>query len=211
MLRRPVRELGVREQVARVRERRHPAPLLEARVPADVVGVQVGAHDDVDVRDREAVRGEPAHEGVVALHVPVRPRRPVLVVADAAVDEHRMVRRAQDVGLEAEDEAPRPRFERARLQPGAVLLEPLRRETRQEIEHRQKRAFLLDDAMDRDLAEAEGGCHLRFRSRHQDGPDVGRAPVRTPRCLRARRPIRPRTARRRRCAAPARSRLASGA
>ena len=201
-----------REQVSRLREGRHPAPVLEPRVPADMVDVQVGAHDEVDVLDREPVPPRAAHVGVDRLHVPVRPRRRGLVVADAAIDQDGMVRRAHHVGLDAEHELPGRPVERAPAPARRGSPPALRRQTRQEIEHRQKRALLLDDPMDRDLAEAEGGRHLGFRSTHQDGPDIRLTPVRTPRCPRARRlPIRPRRARRRRCAAPARSRLASGA
>jgi len=36
--------------------------------------------------------------------VPFRPRRAFLVIADAAVDQDGVVRRADDVGLEAQDQ-----------------------------------------------------------------------------------------------------------
>ena len=42
----------------RVREGRDPAAVLPARVPADVVDVQVGAHDEVHLLGRHADRGE---------------------------------------------------------------------------------------------------------------------------------------------------------
>ena len=45
----PELEVPPRHQVGGVRERGHPAPLDEPRVPADVVDVQVGVQDDVDV------------------------------------------------------------------------------------------------------------------------------------------------------------------
>ena len=52
----PVLELAVGEDVARLGEGRHPAAVLEPRVPADVVDVQMRAHDEVDVADAEARR-----------------------------------------------------------------------------------------------------------------------------------------------------------
>ena len=98
----PELELAVGEYVARLGEGRHPAAVLEPRVPADVVGVQVRAHDEIDVADAEARRGQALLVTVGLHHVPERARRPRLVVADAGVDQDVVVRRLHEVALDAE-------------------------------------------------------------------------------------------------------------
>ncbi len=42
-------EIPPPEQIARPGESRHPAPVLQPRIPADVIEVQMRAHHDVDV------------------------------------------------------------------------------------------------------------------------------------------------------------------
>ena len=46
-------ELAVGKHILGLRKGRNPAPVLESRVPADVVTVKVRAHDVVDVADTE--------------------------------------------------------------------------------------------------------------------------------------------------------------
>ena len=46
---RPKTELGFGEHVARVGKGWHPAPVHQPCVPADVIGVQMGTHDEIDV------------------------------------------------------------------------------------------------------------------------------------------------------------------
>ena len=53
-----------------------PSGRSRAGVPADMIGVQMRAHHEVDVVDREPRGSEAAHIGVVGLQMPVRPRRP---------------------------------------------------------------------------------------------------------------------------------------
>ena len=53
---RPVLELPPAEEVARLREGRHPAPVHQPRVPADMVHVQMGAEHGVDALHRVAGR-----------------------------------------------------------------------------------------------------------------------------------------------------------
>ncbi len=100
----PVIELVSPEHVACVRERRHPAAVVQPRVPADMIDMQMRAHDIVDVAKRKSRCGKRARVNVVGLHVPFRTQRPRLVVADAAVDQDGVVRRLHDVGLEAQDQ-----------------------------------------------------------------------------------------------------------
>src|SRR5262245_56429256 len=45
---RPMRQLAVSEHVARVWKGRHPTAVLELRVPADMVDMQVRAHNEID-------------------------------------------------------------------------------------------------------------------------------------------------------------------
>src|SRR5450755_4366252 len=68
-------------KMARVREGRHPAAILQARVPADMIDMQMRAHHDVDVRDGDAGRRQSLHIGVVGINVPFRPQRAGLVIA----------------------------------------------------------------------------------------------------------------------------------
>ena len=49
LLLRPMRELAVGHDVFRLGKGRHPAAVFEPRVPADVIDVQMRAHDIVDV------------------------------------------------------------------------------------------------------------------------------------------------------------------
>ena len=48
---RPVVEFLPGEHVARVRKGRHPTAIFQPRVPADVIDMQMRAHDEVDIRD----------------------------------------------------------------------------------------------------------------------------------------------------------------
>ena len=129
------------------------------------------AHHVIDVADGNAGGVERPQIDVVGFHIPFRTRRPRLVVADAAVDQDGMMRRLHDVGLEAQDQyvvvvervrAPHPR---------PVLCEPLRRKAGQQIQCRQECGFLLDDAMNGEIAGGEFEAHgipaLR-RRRHRD-------------------------------------------
>ena len=78
--------VGLAEHIARVRKRRHPAAVVEPRVPADMVDMQMRAHHHVDLLRPHAGRGEALEIGRVEL-VPDRPLRARLVVADAGVDQ----------------------------------------------------------------------------------------------------------------------------
>ena len=91
-----------------------------------MIDMQMGAHDEIDIIDAQTDGGEPAHEGLVALQIPLRPRRPQLVVADAGVDEHIMMRRAHEIGLETEHQRV-VLSEGLRRQPAAILVEQFRR------------------------------------------------------------------------------------
>ena len=53
----PVGVLLPGKQVAGVREGRNPPAILQACVPSDVIGVQMSAHDKIDVVNRDAGSG----------------------------------------------------------------------------------------------------------------------------------------------------------
>ena len=150
----PVGKLAFGEDVARLGEGRHPAAVLEPRVPADVVGVQMRAHDEVDVGDAKPRRGQVLLEAVGLHHVPERPRGPRLVIAHAGVDEDVVMRGAHQVALDAQHELV-GRVDKARLQPGAVLLQQLLRQGGEELQHVEERPLLLDDAMNRKVAQLD--------------------------------------------------------
>src|SRR5919199_1460199 len=87
-----------------------PRPAVKATWPGVWPGVgsmQMRAHHEVDVVHRYAGSIEPAQIRVVGLHVPFRPLRPRLVVADATVDQDGVMRRLHHIGLEAQDQGVR--------------------------------------------------------------------------------------------------------
>jgi len=155
----PVIEFLLREDVARLREGRDPATVLQPRVPADVIDMQMRAHHEVDVIDREPRGVESTQIRVVGLHVPFRPIGARLVVADAAVDQNGMVRRLHHVGLEAQQQdvlvIQRLRF----AHPCPVLGQHFARQPRQHLKRRDERGFLLDDTMDGEIADRVCEAH----------------------------------------------------
>ena len=155
----PVIKLALGEHVARLREGRHPASVFQSRVPADMIDMQMRAHHEIDVADGNARGAERAHVGVVGLQVPFRAQRPRLVVADAAIDQDGVVRRPHDVGLEAQDQHVVVIDRAGLFHPRLVLSEPLRRECRQHVERGQERGFLLDDAVNAEIAGGQFETH----------------------------------------------------
>src|SRR5262249_26014194 len=96
--------LGAADQIGGVREGRHPPAVLEHRVPADVVEVQMGAEDPVDRLARAPGAREIRQEGPV-LEAPLR-ERPLLVVADARVDHDPLAARVDHEGMDAHAKHP---------------------------------------------------------------------------------------------------------
>ena len=146
--RRPVRELDAAEQVARVRKGRQPAAIDEARVPADVVDVQVRAQHRVDRLRREA-RGCHLVEKRTVQLIPHRDGAR-LVVADAGIDDdapafgldHERVHRREESAVAVREVRP---------QPGIPL--HVGRLDAGEKERRRARALRLDDLRDRHGAD----------------------------------------------------------
>jgi hypothetical protein len=93
--------VGTAEDVFRILEGRHPLAVLEPRVPADVIDVQMGAHHHVDLVGFDAGRLQPRQVG--SLHqVPLGPMRPGLVVANAGVDQDTFAADGQKPAMDAE-------------------------------------------------------------------------------------------------------------
>ena len=118
------------------------------------------AHDKIDI-----VHAEPACREIFLIaigihHVPEAPRRPRLVVAHTGVDHDRVVRRLDDVTLDAEHQ-PVLGIEESGLQPTSILVEKLPRQGREKLHRLEEWTLLLDDAVDRgatnfDLGEQDG-------------------------------------------------------
>src|SRR6516162_2309554 len=145
-----------------------------------MVGMQVRAHHEVDVGNREARCLRPANIGVVGLHVPFRTRRPRLVIADAGVNQDGVMRRLDDVGLKAQDQRVLV-VERLRIShPSPVLGKTLPGQIGKHLQRRQERSLLLDDTVDREVADGEFEAHCRgpvptFRSScHVSAPTLSR-------------------------------------
>ena len=82
------------------------------------------------------------------------------------------MRRLHDIGLEAQDQNVIG-VERARLpHPRPVLREQVRRQRRQQIQRRQERGFLLDDAMDGEIADGELETHDSFLPQAGGGTEI---------------------------------------
>ena len=156
----PVVELAFRENVAGIGKSRHPASVVEPGVPADMIDMQVGTHHEIDILQAQARRIQRAHVGVVGLHVPLVAAGARLVVADAGIHQDGVMRRAHDIGLECEDEHVVGIDGAGLLQPWPVPGQRLRRQARQHVERGQERGFLLDDAMDGEVADVQRG-HVR--------------------------------------------------
>ncbi len=176
----PMRKLAVGHDVARLGEGRHPAPVFQPGVPADMIAVQVRAHYVIDVADREPDSSEPVLETVAVHHVPERPRRPLLMIADAGIDQDIVVRRLDHEALDAKHELVGC-VDEGRLQPRAVVVEQLLGERREESQHVEKAALLLDDRMNRDVLEHDRRWHRGYPWFHCRGVNVtGRGSRRKP-------------------------------
>jgi len=99
-------------------------------------------------------------EAVAVHHVPERPRRPRLVIADTGIDQDIVVRRLYDEALHAQDQPAADRIDECRLQPRAVLLKELFGERREKFHHVKERPLLLDHRVNRDVPERDCSRHL---------------------------------------------------
>ena len=157
---RPVRELAVGHDVFRLGKGRHPAAVLEPGVPADMIAVQMRAHHIVDVVDSEARSAKPLLEAVAVHHVPERPRRPRLVIADAGIDQDVVVRRLDHEALDAEHQIAIRRIDEFRLQPGRGFRRafPWSASGKKSFSV-EEGALLLDNRVNGDVVERDRHCH----------------------------------------------------
>jgi hypothetical protein len=139
--------------MAGARERRHPATAVQARVPADVIDMQVRAHDDIDRLGREPRRPQVVEERG-AQHVEGSATSAVLVVAHAGVDEHGEARRLHHERVDGLQEASRV-VEEVRRQPAAVALDGLGHGLRQQPGG-PRGARPLDDGADAQPSQFQG-------------------------------------------------------
>ncbi len=96
----PELELRAHHDVLGLREGGHPLAIDQARVPAHVVHVQMRAEHVVHLLRRHAGGAEIVEIGALT-PVPGRHLVALLVIADAGVDDHRMLRGLHHVGLDA--------------------------------------------------------------------------------------------------------------
>src|SRR5215470_9014731 len=148
----PVGPLLLGHHVLGVGERRHPAPVLEARVPSDVVGVEVGAQHVVHLLRAHPGLGEALQILTARGHVPVRPRPP-LVVAHAGVDHHGVVARAKEERLHRERQRIRPRIHGPAGEPPPIGRPLLGGDLREELAGVEVGTLGLDGAVDDDGAD----------------------------------------------------------
>ena len=131
VLRHPELVFAAAKHVAGVREGRHPAAVLKPCVPADVVGVQVGAKDVVDAVRRGTGRFQAVEEAGLQM-APVGPGAALLAVAHAATDPDTLAADLDHPGMHAEQDAPPDRVIVTRCHPAEVVLQVLLGREREE-------------------------------------------------------------------------------
>src|SRR6187399_1354313 len=122
LLLRPEGKLAIRHHVPGLRKRRYPPPILQPRVPADVIPVQMRAHHIIDILEPDTHGLESLFETVAVHHVPERPCRARLVIADTRIDQDGVLRRLDQEALYTKNEPLGCGIDECRLEPGAVLL-----------------------------------------------------------------------------------------
>src|SRR6516225_8632153 len=152
---------SISHDIGRVRKGGHPSPVFESRVPADVIGVQMRAHDIIDIVHGESGSRQAFFETIALQHVPKRARRSRLMVADAGVDQNVVAGRLNNEALNTEHQ-PVLDIDKFRLQPSSVLVEQFFGEIRKETQCVKKRSLLLDYRMDGDRAKRQRRYHVRL-------------------------------------------------
>ena len=152
--------VGARHHVLGVGKGRHPLAVLQPRVPADMVDVQMGAHHEVDLLGLDA-RLAQTLEILGVQHVEARHARPRLVVAAAGIDQDRVLARAQQPGMDRGHQPAALRLVVARRQPMAFGREGVGVELGKEILGREARTHLFFDARHAHVADVTV-LHFRF-------------------------------------------------
>jgi len=126
----PILELAPAHEIARVGKGRHPPTVAQARVPADMIDVKVGAKHNVHRLWPDARLFQAVEKAAPLAPMELRNERTLLFLADAAVEQDRPSGRVEHEGLDGEDQSPprrvqvvrveqgTGRFDRARLDPG---------------------------------------------------------------------------------------------
>ena len=127
-------------------------PVFEPCVPADVVPVQMRAHDIVDLFGPDPGGREIGDVGGTQ-PVELWPGRALLVVAEAGIDQDRVVRGLDHKTVKAEHELTGRRIDQPRTGHVRVGLQYLRVEIREEILGADKRALVLGDAPHLEIAD----------------------------------------------------------
>src|SRR5262249_27731738 len=95
--------LGSREKVFGIGKGRHPESAYQHRIPADVIGMQVGAQNDIDFLRPHAGCAQAVQEGDIKL-MEAGKARSVLVIACTAVQQNGVAPGADQPGLDAADQ-----------------------------------------------------------------------------------------------------------
>jgi hypothetical protein len=96
----PVSMLGLGEHVSGIRKCRHPAAVDQPRVPAAMIGMEMGAANIVDRFRRYTGLRQPLEKRQVQL-MEAWQRRSVLVIAGTAIDQDRTMSGFQHPGMDA--------------------------------------------------------------------------------------------------------------
>ena len=163
---REIVDVRLGKDIARVGEGRNPFPVLQLCIPADMVPMEMRAHHIVDLLGLDSDPGEIRDErGTYA--VELRPRRPLLVVAEASIDQDRVPPGAHDEAVKAEDQFAGRGIDEARTQQLGVGAHHSGIEIGKEIARVEKRTLVIGDAGDLEIADADG-LHLSSLARCED-------------------------------------------
>ena len=109
------------KKIGRIGKGRHPAAILQACIPADMIDVQVGAKDKIHVFERNT-QGIEVFDIGGALLMPVAEIGPVFMVADTGIDQNDVLRSADNKGVQAHHQQVRFRVKESRGKPGAMCV-----------------------------------------------------------------------------------------
>jgi len=147
-----VEVVGGRNEVLRVGERRYPLPVRIDGVPADVVDVEVGVDDDVDILRADTGPRQEAEE--ITLGVVERSHaRSLAPVSRSGVDQDGPARAAQHPALQSKHRQVAVRLPVVRCQPVLVVLPHIGGSSREHAGGRQERLVPLDDPDDLDVSQ----------------------------------------------------------
>ena len=151
----PVGRVLGREDVGRAGERRQPVAADQPGIPAYVVDVQVGADDEVEILQLEPGRGQALKERRLEI-AEDRQARPLLVVACAGVDQHRLALVLDDPALQPGVDRVRRGVQVRHFDDAAGRRVALRREARKQHLRGQERATPFLDPRDLGAPDVKG-------------------------------------------------------